>query len=166
MKSGKSLFSIFFVTICFLNCNSNLLYSQKQADLHSDNIKEPGWEFVISGIVNTDLENEYEPATELHITYWISHKSAIGFGYTLIFTNENHVDQELAALFSYKPVPVLTVNIGPSFALDNSKKERLSGYLEGELNLKIGRLHTDPVIGGLFGKKTLVFGGIHLGYEL
>ena len=116
-------------------------------------------------IYNSELE-KFDPATELHITYWTTHKWAFGVGYSIVFEENNRIGHELAALLSHKPWPFLTVNVGPSFSLPNSHKDtEVSAYIEGELNLKLGEFHIGPLAGALFGENVRPFGGIHLGYE-
>ncbi|MDY8137065.1 hypothetical protein [Aquimarina sp. 2201CG5-10] len=161
--------SIIALIILFGSIGFDNVWAQEITNQHQQHTvdKEPGWEFVISQIVQSDLEGAYDPATELHITYWTTHQWAFGLGYTMVFENEDRIGHELAALVSHKPWQILTINVGPSFSFENSEEgASLSGYLEGEINIKIGKLHTGPVLGVLIGRETSAFGGIHLGYEL
>ena len=121
----------------------------------------------MSGLFTYNPESEnFDPATELHITYWTTHKWAFGVGYSIIFEEDNRIGHELAALISHKPWPILTINVGPSFSLPNSNKDtEVSAYIEGELNLKLSKFHIGPLTGALLGKHVKPFARIHLGYE-
>jgi len=125
------------------------------------------FETVVSGLFfYTPEHDNVDLATEIHVTYWVTHTWAFGVGYTLIFEEENRIGHELAALTSTKPWPFLTVNFGPSFTLPNSEEDfAVSGYVEGEFNITIGKLHGGPVIGTLVGEEFTLFGGLHLAHE-
>ncbi|NER12601.1 hypothetical protein GWK08_04055 [Leptobacterium flavescens] len=128
-----------------------------------------GLELVISEtLIHEPDSGNVDPSTEIHLTYWLDHYWALGLGYSFVFEEEGRVGDELAFLLSHKPWPLLTLNVGPSFALPDSEHElEVSAYFEGELNIKIGKkgLHTGPVLGSLIGKEFRWFGGIHIGYE-
>ena len=52
----------------------------------SEHKKDPGLEIVTSGLFIYNSESEkFDTATELHITYWTSHKWAFGVGYSIVF---------------------------------------------------------------------------------
>ncbi|MDH7447913.1 hypothetical protein [Aquimarina sp. 2201CG14-23] len=129
--------------------------------------KEPGLELVVSGLVMyTPKEELFDASTEIHLTYWVSHRWAFGIGYTLIFEEENTVGHEIAGLTSYKPSHFLTVNFGPSFSIPNSERDlEVAAYIESEFNFKIGEFHVGPLIGTLIGEEFRLFSGIHLGYD-
>lgn len=131
------------------------------------NEKEPGLELVLSGLSIYNTEHKISDlATEVHLTYWTSHKWAFGLGYTFVFEEDNRIGHEIAALVSHKPWSFLTVNAGPSFSLPNSHKvAEVSGYLEVEFAFKIRNFHTGPTIGMLKGKEFKLFGGWHFSYE-
>ena len=137
------------------------------AQEHHETEKEPGLELVVSGVVITETEhNESDFATEIHLTYWTTHKWAFGVGYTVVFEEHNRIGHEIAALVSHKPWPFLTVNTGPSFSLPNSHKDtEVSGYLESEFALPIGNFHVGPTVGILVGEDFRWFGGFHISYE-
>jgi len=145
-----------------------LVFGVSQTLLAQDHeIKEPGLEIVVSGISIYNTENEISDlATEIHLTYWSTHKWAFGVGYTFVFEEDNRIGHEIAALVSYKPWSFLTVNAGPSFSLQNSHKDsEVSAYLEGEFAFTLGNFHTGPTIGTLMGKEFKIFGGWHISYE-
>ena len=129
--------------------------------------KEPGLELVVSGIVITETKhNRSDLATEIHLTYWTTHKWAFGVGYTLIFEEHNKIGHEIAALVSHKPWSFLTVNSGPSFSLPNSEKDmEISWYVESEFAFPIGDFHVGPTLGILVGDYFRWFAGIHISYE-
>jgi hypothetical protein len=145
---------------------SKFVSAQEEHTLESKHKKEPSLEIVVSSLfINNPEIKKFDPATELHITYWTSHKWAFGVGYTSVFKDER-IGHELAALVSHKPWPFLTVNAGPSFSLPNSHKGfETSAYIEGEFNFKLNIFHFGPLIGSLIGEEFKVFGGIHFGYE-
>jgi len=129
--------------------------------------KDPGLEIVFSSlfIYNSESEN-LDPTTELHITYWTTHKWAFGVGYSMVFEEDKRIGHELAVLVSHKPWSFLTVNMGPSFSLPNSHIDtKVSAYLEGEFNFELGEFHVGPLIGTLLGENVRPFAGMHLGYE-
>lgn len=129
--------------------------------------KEPGLELVLSGLSIYNTESEVSDfATEVHLTYWTSHKWAFGIGYTFVFEDDSRVGHEIAALVSHKPWSFLTVNAGPSFSLPNSHKNtEVSGYLEGEFAFKLKEFHIGPTVGTLIGEQFKVFFGWHFSYE-
>ncbi|WP_033956666.1 hypothetical protein [Psychroserpens jangbogonensis] len=129
--------------------------------------KEPGFELVFSGLSIYNTETEISDfATEIHLTYWTTHKWAFGVGYTLVFEEDNKIGHEVAALVSHKPWSFLTVNTGPSISLPNSHKDtEISTYLESEFAFKIGNIHTGPTAGILVGEDFRYFGGLHISYE-
>jgi hypothetical protein len=129
--------------------------------------EEPGWETVFSVLSIYNTENKASDlATEVHLTYWATHKWAFGVGYTFIFEEDNRIGHEVAALVSHKPWSFLTVNAGPSFSLPNSHKDtEVSAYLETEFAFKLGAFHAGPTIGNLIGEEYRVFGGLHISYE-
>ncbi|MEO0527091.1 MAG: hypothetical protein AAFZ89_07685 [Bacteroidota bacterium] len=131
--------------------------------------KDPGFELVISETVIVNPEAGHnDPVTEIHFTYWTSHYWAFGLGYSVVFEDEGRIGQEITPLISHKPWPILTINVGPSFALPNSEQDlEVAAYFEGEVNIMIGKngFHTGPVIGTLIGGEFRYFGGIHIGYE-
>lgn len=150
-----------------INGISSLAQDHIEESGNQQTTNDPGIEVVISGfLIHTPEHNHTDPATELHITYWVSHTWAFGLGYTVIFEEENSLGHELAALVSHKPWHFLTVNAGPSFSIPNSHSDlKVSGYLEGELNFKIGLFHTGPMAGVLVGEEFSFFGGFHFGLE-
>lgn len=143
---------------------SNFVGAQEEHNI--EHKKEPGLEIVVSSLfINNPEIKKFDPASELHITYWTSHEWAFGVGYTLVY-EEERVGHELAALVSHKPWPFVTINAGPSFSLPNSHKEfETSAYIEGEFNFKLNIFHFGPLLGTLIGKESRFFAGIHLGYE-
>ena len=142
---------------------------------HGEAMGEPGWETVLSGVsfFPTDSEIRGEEGvlfgTELHLTYWFTHTWALGVGYTVKFEHEGKMGSELALIGSYKPQKWITINAGPNFTLPTSHSANglvLSGYLESEINYFLTpHLHLGPVVGGLLGSHSELFGGIHVGYE-
>ena len=128
---------------------------------------EPGFEAVLSGLfIRNTEEGITDYATELHLTYWTTHKWAFGLGYTMIFEEESRIGHELAGLISHKPYTFLTVNIGPSFSLPNAHKDtEVSGYIETEWAFHIGAFHVGPTLGALIGNDFRYFGGLHISYE-
>lgn len=160
----------FAIIACFLFVAFGQINAQEN-EHESPGIKEhqkdPGLEIVLSSlfIYNTESKN-FDPATELHITYWTSHKWAFGVGYSIVFEEDKRIGHELAALISHKPWSFLTVNVGPSFSLPNSHKDtEVSAYIEGEFNFELGVFHIGPLLGTLLGEHVRPFAGIHLGYE-
>jgi len=162
-----------FITLISLLCPG--LFGQT---LHESAIEEgenARWEIVLSGLTFFEKEegipDEYTRTfgTELHITYWLSHRWALGGSYTLKSTGENMYGSELAIIGSFKPQKWLTINAGPDFALPDSSPEselELFAYLEAEFNFFIKEnFHLGPVVGGLVANKTEVFAGLHLGFE-
>ena len=147
--------------VCLVFGISQTLFAQDH------DVKEPGLELVLSGLSIHNTENKTSDfASEIHLTYWTSHKWAFGVGYTFIFEEDNRIGHEIAALVSHKPWPFLTLNTGPSFSLPNSHKDtEISGYLEGEFAFKFGDLHTGPTIGILVGEEFKIFAGWHFSYE-
>ena len=131
------------------------------------NVKEPGLELVLSGLTiynTTSKTSDY--ATEIHLTYWATHKWAFGVGYALVFEEDQRVGHEIAPLVSHKPYSFLTLNAGPSFSLGNAHKNtEISAYLESEFAFKLGQIHTGPTLGTLLGNELRVFGGWHFSYE-
>lgn len=164
MKIKKII--LIFVLIFGLNF-AMLSQEHEQDQLSNQQEKEPGLELVLSGLTIYNTENKASDlATEVHLTYWASHKWAFGVGYTFIFEEDNRVGHEVAALVSHKPWSFLTVNAGPSFSLPNSHKEtEVSAYLEGEFAFELGGFHTGPTIGTLVGEDLKIFGGWHFSYE-
>ncbi|WP_190808833.1 hypothetical protein [Flagellimonas sp. S3867] len=130
-------------------------------------IKDPGLELVVSGLgIYAAKEDTLDFATEIHLTYWVSHTWAYGIGYTLIYEDEGRVANEIAGLVSHKPWHFLTLNFGPSISIPDSHNElEVSGYLEGEFNFKISEIHTGPLAGVLVGEEFRFFFGVHLGYD-
>ncbi len=128
---------------------------------------EPGFEAVLSGLfIRNTEEGITDYGTELHLTYWTTHKWAFGVGYTMVFEEESRIGHELAGLLSHKPYKYLTVNVGPSFSLPNSHKDtEVSTYAETEWAFHIGELHTGPTLGALIGKDFRYFVGFHMSYE-
>lgn len=136
--------------------------------------REPGWETILSGVayfpVNADIrEEEGTPlGTEFHLTYWFTHSWALGVGYTRVFGHEGGRN-ELALIASLKPYPWITFNAGPNFSIPNRSHHQeaaMSAYLESEFNIFLSPgFHLGPVIGGLVGEHSELFGGLHLGYE-
>ena len=171
MRGFNKKYLVLLITMLFFSITL-IGYGQETASnsFEKEQSKEmAGLEIIVSNIVihNTGT-NHTDFSNELHITYWTSHTWAVGVGYSLIYEEESRVGHELAALVSHKPWPILTLNAGPSFSFANSEKDfEVSAYMEGELNIKIGKkgLHTGPVIGALVGSDFRYFGGIHLGYE-
>ena len=160
--------TIKFLSFLLLLLISTFTYGQEEHEENSNHeVKSQAFEAVLSGLfMYTPESGSFDPATELHLTYWTTHKWAFGVGYTLIFEEERRVGHELAALLSHKPWQFLTVNIGPSFSLPNSHNEtEVSGYLEGEFAFQIGELHAGPTIGVLIGEEFRVFSGLHISYE-
>ncbi|OUS03582.1 hypothetical protein A9Q86_01345 [Flavobacteriales bacterium 33_180_T64] len=150
------------VVLFFIILGTNQVITAQE---HDD--KEPGLELVLSGlsIYNTETETT-NFATEIHLTYWTSHKWAFGIGHTLVFEEGNRIDHEIAALISHKPYSFLTVNTGPSFSLPNSHKDtEISAYAEAEFAFELGDIHTGPTIGSLIGDQFKIFGGWHFSYE-
>ena len=137
------------------------------AQEHHKEEKDPGLELVVSGlIISTPEHSSSDLATEIHLTYWTSHKWAFGVGYTFIFEEHNKVGHEIAALVSHKPWSFLTVNSGPSFSVPNSEKDiEFSWYVESEFAFPIGDFHIGPTTGILVGEYFRWFGGIHISYE-
>lgn len=158
--------SIILVLVLFC---TNLAFGQSQ---HSEERQEhtsmfSGWEAVATAqvIVNPE-ESHTDFASELHLTYWFTHKWALGVGYTFIFEEDAPVGNEVAALLSHKPYKFLTVNAGPSFAIPNSHTDfELSGYLETEWAVQVGAFHTGPTLGILVGREFRYFTGLHISYE-
>ncbi|MEM9142068.1 MAG: hypothetical protein AAGA86_03720 [Bacteroidota bacterium] len=160
------MYRLFFFTGILIALPLHLFGQQKEDTGHHTGA---GFELVVSGtFIHEPSSSHVDPLTEIHLTYWINHAWAFGAGYSFVFEEEGRVGNEVAALVSHKPWPFLTLNAGPSFALPNSENHlELSAYLEGEVNLRIGKkgLHTGPVLGVLQGEEFRWFGGIHLGYE-
>ena len=131
------------------------------------NKKEPGLELVLSGLTIYNTRTELSDfATEVHLTYWTTHKWAFGVGYTFVFEEDNRIGHEVAALVSHKPWSFLTVNAGPSISLPNSHKDtEISAYLESEFAFTLGEIHLGPTAGVLVGQDFRVFGGWHFSYE-
>lgn len=128
---------------------------------------KPGFEAVLSGLfIRNTEEGITDYGTELHLTYWATHKWAFGVGYTMVFEEESRIGHELAGLISHKPYKFLTVNVGPSFSLPNSHKDtEVSAYVETEWAFHIGEFHAGPTLGALIGKDFRYFGGLHISYE-
>lgn len=129
--------------------------------------KEPGWEVITSGIfIYTPKSGDVDVATEIHLTYWTTHKWAFGAGYSMVFEKEGEIGHELAGLVSYRPSKFLTVNVGPSFSMPNSHKDtEVSAYTEGEFAFDVGSIHMGPTVGALVGEEIRFFGGWHFSYE-
>ncbi|RZN83353.1 MAG: hypothetical protein EVB11_05205 [Winogradskyella sp.] len=138
---------------------------EKEHIKHTD--EKPGFEAVLSGLfIRNTEESITDFATELHLTYWTTHKWAFGVGYTIVFEEDSEIGHELAGLISHKPYKFLTVNVGPSFSLPNSHKDlELSAYVETEWAFEIGEFHAGPTLGALVGEEFRYFGGFHLSYE-
>jgi len=133
---------------------------------HEEEFK-PGFEAVLSGLfIRNTEEGITEYGTELHLTYWTTHKWAFGIGYTMVFEEKSRIGHEIAGLVSHKPYKFLTINTGPSFSLPNSHKViEISAYAETEWAFHIGDFHTGPTLGALIGKDFRYFGGLHISYE-
>lgn len=157
---------LLFVFVFGLNFT---IHSQEHEQVNAPNHKEkePGLELVLSGLSIYGTENKVTDfATEVHLTYWTSHKWAFGVGYTFVFEEDNRVGHEVAVLVSHKPWSFLTVNAGPSFSLPNSHMDtKTSAYLEGEFAFKLGGFHAGPTLGMLLGETLKIFGGWHISYE-
>ncbi|MEO2053115.1 MAG: hypothetical protein ABGX00_15270 [Allomuricauda sp.] len=138
-----------------------------QGEKSHEEESKPGLEAVLSGLfIRNTTEGITEYGTELHLTYWTSHKWAFGVGYTTIYEKEKQLGHELAGLISHKPNKFLTMNIGPSFSLPNShQKTQVSAYTETEWAFHIGAIHAGPTLGALIGKDFRYFGGFHISYE-
>ena len=132
-----------------------------------DNESETGLEAVLSGLfIRNTHEGITDYGTELHLTYWATHKWAFGVGYTMVFEEDGRVGHELAGLISHKPYKFLTINLGPSFSLSNTHKDtEVSAYIETEWALQIGTFHAGPTLGMLAGEDFRYFGGLHISYE-
>ena len=128
---------------------------------------DPGFEAVLSGLFIRNTEKGITDfGTELHLTYWTTHKWAFGVGYTMVFEEKSRIGHEIAGLVSHKPYKFLTVNVGPSFSLPNSHKDtEVSAYAETEWAFHIGEFHAGPTLGALIGKDFRYFGGLHISYE-
>lgn len=155
---------LIFIMILFPLC---IFAQENHHTKKNEKLEDPGFEAVLSGLFMYTPENgNVNPASELHLTYWTTHKWAFGIGYTMIFEEEHRIGHEIAALVSHKPWSFLTVNSGPSFSLPNSHKDiEVSAYLEGEFAFKIGEFHLGPTTGILVGKEFKLFGGWHFSYE-
>jgi hypothetical protein len=159
---------IVFLFVLIFGFNFTMRSQEHEQDQVSDHReKEPGLELVLSGLTIYNTENKASDlATEVHVTYWTSHKWAFGIGYTFVFEEENSIGHEVAAIISHKPWSFLTLNAGPSFSLPNSHKAtEVSAYLEGEFAFKFRDFHTGPTIGTLVGEDLKIFGGWHFSYE-
>ncbi len=145
-----------------------VLFSQSHnKEEHQDSGDDKlGLEMVVSALfMHGTSSNETDFATELHLTYWTSHKWAFGVGYTLIF-EEEETAHEWATLASHKPWKFLTVNAGPSFSLPTSHTDtEVSAYLESEFAFHVGEIHFGPTAGMLVGEEFRYFGGAHISYE-
>ncbi|WP_407322561.1 hypothetical protein [Tenacibaculum maritimum] len=156
------------LTILFLACSFHTLFAQEHSNEHrAENIKEPGWEIVLSGLsIYTPKHEIWNPAIEAHLTYWNYHKWAYGIGYSAIFESHETIGHEIAGLVSHKPWSFLTLNFGPSIGLPNTHKDtEISAYLESEFAFHIGQLHLGPTVGSLISKEFKFFGGWHFSYE-
>jgi len=165
MKNIFTFILFGFLVIPLIQINAQEIEHKNSKE--EEHKKDPGLEIVLSGlfVYNSESEN-FDPATELHITYWTSHKWAFGVGYSIVFEEDNRIGHELAVLVSHKPWSFLTINIGPSFSLPNSHNDtEVAAYIEGEFNFKLGEFHIGPLIGTLIGENVRPFAGIHLGYE-
>lgn len=158
-----------FFFIFILVSTQSILGQEKdfQNSENHEHIKDPGLELVVSGLIVYTPEYEItDLATEVHLTYWVTHTWAFGVGYSQVFEEEGRVGHEIAALASVKPWKFLTMNFGPSFSMANSHRDtELSAYVEGEFNFEAGGFHTGPLIGMLVGEEFRLFSGIHLGYD-
>lgn len=160
----------FFFTLLFTIVSAQLILAQDEGSQNSEShekIKDPGLELVLSGLIIYTPENGMaDLATEIHLTYWVSHTWAFGVGYSQIFEEDGRVGHEIAALASVKPWKFLTTNFGPSFSIASSHHNtELSAYAEGEFNFEIGAFHTGPLFGMLIGEEFRLFSGIHIGYD-
>lgn len=166
VKTKKEQKKVIILSVCILSV-FNAFAQEHIKSKDSTHEKEPSLELVLSGVSIYNTEHKTSDlATDVHLTYWASHKWAFGIGYTFVFEEDNRVGHEIAALVSHKPWSFLTVNTGPSFALPNSHKDTVvSGYLEGEFAFKLRDFHLGPTIGALMGKEFKVFMGWHFSYE-
>ena len=157
------------IYLSFLGVISSIYSQESHSAENLEMNKELGFEVVTSGIgIYTSQSNRTDFATEIHLTYWITHRWALGVGYTTIFEENDETGHDLALLFSIKPWSFMTLNLGPSVSFPTSEYNfRFSGYIETEFNFFLGKkgLHTGPVIGTLIGEELRYFGGLHLGLE-
>lgn len=160
MKSTLLFIGMLFLFSTGIAQNTHFEETQKA------HMKDPGFELIVSGLLYyTPKHHEWTPASEIHLTYWTTHKWAFGVGYTALF-EDLATEHEIAALVSHKPTNYLTINAGPSFSLANEHKEtEVSAYIESEFAFYLGEIHIGPTIGTLAGKEFRIYGGMHISYE-
>jgi hypothetical protein len=125
------------------------------------------YEIITSGTYVYSFEHdEGVIGTEIHLTYWFTHKWGAGLSYTSKF-EEEEVLNDIALLASINPAGWLTLNAGPNFGLSGDHREfSLGAYIETEINVRPTEwFHFGPVLGAVFSEESEGTLGFHLGFE-
>lgn len=162
MKKLLTTLSLFF----FLTAG---LIAQTDNEHHSS-AKETGiYEVITSGIYSYSLAHkEGLIGSEVHFTYWFSHKWGAGLSYTARFAEEAVV-QDIALLGSMNPTNWLTLNVGLNLGLPSEVEHRdfhLGAYTEAEINIRpTPWFHFGPLVGAVLSQESEATVGIQLGFE-
>lgn len=146
----------------------SILINAQIEDSHHSAKKEKGIsEIITSGIYAYSFEHkEGIVGTEIHYTYWFTHKWGGGLSYTAKF-EEDETLNDMALIGSMNPTTWLTLNAGLNFALSSEHRESsLGAYAETEINIRpTAWFHFGPILGVVLSEETEGTIGIHLGFE-
>ena len=160
MKQLFTLFSLLFFFSVMLNAQTE--------EAHHDAEKEKGiYEIIASGIYAYSFEHEEGiGGTELHFTYWFTHKWGAGLSYTAKFAAEETLN-DIALLGSVNPTRWITLNGGLNFALPGDHREfGLGLYAETEINIRLTEtFHLGPILGVVLSEASEGTMGFHVGFE-
>jgi hypothetical protein len=144
------------------------LTAQIESEHHNKEKKETGiFEIITSGIYAYSFEHEEGLfGTEIHLTYWFTHKWGSGVSYTAKFEDKEAL-HDIALLASMNPTKWITLNLGPNFALSTKHRDfELGFYTESEINIRLTEwFQFGPVLGAVFSENTEGSLGFHLGFE-
>ena len=164
----KNIILLFIFCIFFSVVTNAQMEQDHPSSEHNDSEEESGiYEIITSGIYSYSFEHdEGVIGTEVHLTYWFTHKWAGGFSYTAKYEEEETL-HDFALLFGMNPNSWITINAGPNFAFEGKNREfELGAYGEIEINVRPTEwFHFGPVIGTVIGENTEGSVGIHIGFE-
>ena len=129
------------------------------------------YEIITSGVYAYAFKHKVgEFGTEVHLTYWLSHKWGAGLLYTYKFDEHNRIN-EFALLGSMNPTEWMTINVGPNFTFRKPKNHgklelSIGAYTELEFNIRPTEwFHFGPVLGTVISNDSELIFGLHVGFE-
>lgn len=154
------------ITLCiFFISMGNLSFAQEHK--HEKEQETGVYEIITSSIYAYSFERDKGViGTEIHFTYWFTHKWGAGFSHTAKFEEEETL-HDIALLGGINPAPWITVNAGVNLALSSDHRDfKLGAYAESEINIRpTAWFHFGPVIGTVISEEVEGTMGFHLGFE-